>query len=167
MKKSLPAVLAVLFGIFLMVTLLLCIVRTDLQDASLMGLIDSSLGVAGKIAGKKSIVPALIKFGLSTAAFISFIALTTILGAVIIIIQKKLTSWHKKIAFPLIVDGAILLAASPTAALLYKAKVPKLVQGMFKNLYTESQTLILICGGGSLVAGIALIAITHVLSKKK
>lgn len=166
MKKSLPLVLSILLGLFLLVTLVLVIVRVDLSDASLTGLVDSSLGVASKLAGKKSEVPGLIKLALSTPFFIACAVITAFLIVILVIMKKSFSSWFKNIALPEMIDGAILLIASPVAAILYKAKVPKLAQGMIKSLYATTQKLILITGAVTLIAG-AVIFIAGKMSKGK
>lgn len=165
MKKSLSVTLSILFAVFLLVTLVLVIVRIDLAETSLSGLVDSGLGVAKKVAGKKTIVPALIKMALSTPFFIGCIVITVALPVIIIIGKKKLSAWVKDVALPVLIDGAMLLIASPVGALIYKAKVPKLAQGMAKGIYTETQKLVLICGAAAAVAGAVLLVLG--LPKKK
>lgn len=166
MKKTLSITLSVLFAVFLLLTLVLCIVRTDLSDASLSGLVDTALGAANKVAGKKTAVPGLIKLALSTPFFIAFIVITVAFPAVLIIAGKKLSVWLKSVVLPLLIDGAVLLIASPVAAIIYKAKVPKLVQNMIKSLYDNTQKLILISGAITLAAGGILLAVGLLTGRK-
>lgn len=157
MKKTFSIISSIFFGIILLVTLILCIVRCVLTDVSLLGFIESSLGIADKFAGNKAEVPGLIKFALSDTAFIIFIILSAALFATIIFLKKKFSSWFKDAAIPILTDGIILLAASLTICILYKVKIPKIAQGMLHSIYSDAQKMIIITGTITAIAGGALL----------